>query len=417
MKLRSICTAAVSVAALGLAGCVSKPTPLTPEQQAQQKALMEAYIAQMKAKTAQLQNSSQLVPVQRNNSPIQSQPQNGTEAISEEELNNQLSALANKEGAAFKRKRDGLLINGVPFFDPEGEILDFTANNHTGDFTYLVKTGDRTGVIKYSNAANLQSSVALANLEYSRGNYAISTVTGKNLRGQIIIPTSKGFAVSRNGSIFVYEAGNKQVASFTPPDGYHVARFQNGDIASTGYILVERDEPEKGSVDELMNFGTLGNLMGISEVSDYMLVGLNNGKSIPLVMTTGGKTTGFHSGCVKKNDFINECAQAEFRNSLYEKDGSLNMGHYYWRVSWYDTPEGSFSISMEQGSKKINIRSLDTEEKATLFERSLGINDYVVSQDSSGKLTVKAKLAFSLKEVPDAVDFWRKNKDLMAAQK
>ena len=61
MKLRSICTAAVSVAALGLAGCVSKPTPLTPEQQAQQKALMEAYIAQMKAKTAQLQNSSQLV--------------------------------------------------------------------------------------------------------------------------------------------------------------------------------------------------------------------------------------------------------------------------------------------------------------------------------------------------------------------
>ncbi|WP_252180105.1 hypothetical protein [Endozoicomonas sp. 4G] len=396
---------------------MSKPTPLTPEQQAQQTALMEAYIAQMKAKTAQLQQGSQPVPVQRHSSPIQPELQDNIKIISEEELNSQLSELGDKSGAAFKRKRDGLLINNMPFFDPEGEILDFTANNHTGDFTYLVKTGDRTGVVKYANAGNLQKSVTLANLKYSRGNYSITTVTGKNLRGQIVTPTSKGFSVSRNGSIFIYEAGNEQLASFTPPDGYHVARFQNGDIASTGYILVERNEPEKGSMDELMNFGTLGNLMGISEVSDYMLVGLSSGKSIPLVMTTGGKTTGFYSSCVKKSDFINECAQAEFRNSLYEKDGTPNMGHYYWRVSWYDTPEGSFSVSMEQGSKKINIRSLDTKEKATLFERSLGINDYAVSQDSSGKLTVKAKLAFSLKEVPDAVDFWKKNKDLMAAEK
>ena len=419
MKLKLLTAATVSVIALGLGGCVSQPKQqLTPEQQAQQQAFVEAYIAQMKAKTEQLQKNNQnYVPPSEITSSTAVKTAEVSATISDKELRQKLSVLDDKVGASFKRMRDGLLIDNTPFIDPEGEILDFTANNHTGDFTYIVKTGDRTASIKYANAANPLKGVVLASLDYNRGNYTVRSVTGKNLRGQIVLPTSQGFAVSRNGSIFIYSADNDQLTSFNPPEGFNVARFQNGDIARTGYILVERDEPVKGSLEDLMDFGTLGNLVGVSEVSDYMLVNVKTGKSVPLVITTGEKSTGFYSGCVKKSDIINECAQAEFRSSLYDQSGNPNMGHYYWRVSWYNTPEGNFSISMEQGSQRINITNLDTQEKVTLFERSLGINDYVVTQSNTGRLAVKAKIVFSLKEIPDAVDFWKKNKDLVAAKK
>jgi hypothetical protein len=393
-----------------LSGCMSNQRQPTPEELAMQKKVMEAFMGKM------------------NNGPSAYQPQVAPavveptrEKVSKADLITSIESLPSiASGVSFERKKDGIKINGKTFLDPEGEIVKFGSNNLNGDFTYIIKTGQKEDLIKYGRAGS-NDTVTLGYLVTGRDGVNVETVTGKKLSGNAIIPTSRGFVISRKASAFKFDPLNG-VSSFSSKDGFHVARFQNGDVASSGFILLEKDEEKEsesplGAVTGL--FGALkdaGNAFGVIDSAsyEYMLADLDSDAAVPLDITTEGKKIGVYSNCRKKNAFVNDCANVNYKESLYNKDGSKNLSHYYWKVYWFNTPEGPFAIAQEAGLRKVTITNMKTGEKVIAFERMLGINGFDAKQSDVGVISLSASLGFSSDSISDAVDFFNKNLSLQA---
>lgn len=407
IKLTTVLTVCVSIV-----GCMSPmQRQPTPEEMAMQKQVMQAFIAKMNNGGSPYQAQAQLSRA----------PEPTREQVSKADLIASIQSLPNPNGGVdFQRLRDGIKINGKTFIDPEGEVIDFGSNNLNGDFTYIIKTGKQEDIIKYSRAGS-NDTITLGYLLNGQNGINVETVTGKKLSGNSIIPTSRGFVVARQSSAFKFDPING-ITSLASKEGFHVARFQNGDVASSGFILLEKDEENKsanpmGAVGDL--FGALqdaGNSFGVIDSAsyDYILADLDSDAAIPLDITTEGKNVGVYSNCRKKNAFINDCDTVNYKESLYRKDGSKNLSHPFWKVYWFNTPEGPFAIAQEAGLRKITITNMKTGEKVIAFERMLGINGFIAKQSKNGVISISAKLGFSSDSIGDAVEFFNKNISLQA---
>lgn len=310
------------------------------------------------------------------------------------------------QGVVFTRYRDGFSMNGVRHIDPEGHIVAYGFDGLTGDFTYLAQTQSGMYVIKSGRAHSGADPVMIATAEKRGLMWSVTTVTGKRLSGSRLLPSSRGFVVARDNTGFRYTPG-KATSSFSAPEEFLIAAFQNGDIAQTGHILLERN-PEKdnnsrlGAAGQLLNsFKSLGSSLGINRKDDYALMNIDTGKLTPINISIEGKQVQLMTECRRRNSLVSECARMESFESMYRPDGSRNLSHYFWRINWFNTPSRPLLVSQEGGLGTITATDLSSGKKVILFERTLGIASFDVQQRMDGKLDISAQMGLTQESKQD----------------
>jgi hypothetical protein len=398
-----------------LTGCISNPPQqkITPEQQAQAYEMRQALIERIRnGNFSQVAQRAQPKVVE----PVAEVPK-----VSEQDLMQQISSL-NKNaisGVKIERVRDGLKINDQAYLDPEGAIIDFAANPLNGNIVYVLKVNQNTRIFKYMNAGSNNLPVTLGKAVQTARNTVFYTASGQTLNGHNVLPTSTGVLVIRPGSAFNYVPGNR-IASVVVPDNYHVASVQRGDVGSTKYILLEKNPAEKsanpfGSLLSKMN--AISSTLGASKVDDYVLYNIETHNQVTLDVSAEGKSVAQYANCKKVNFAVNECSSVNFYKSLYQNDGRRNIGHYYWRVAWFNTQEGVFAVAGEGGARQVNVINLNERKRATVLERVLGINGYNTDQLPDGTIAIEAKMGFSVEKVSDAVEAYHKSEPVIIAKK
>ncbi|NTV09412.1 MAG: hypothetical protein HGA47_01385 [Zoogloea sp.] len=312
-------------------------------------------------------------------------------------------------------RKDGFIINGRGFVDPEGQIRNYAISPVSGLVTYLADTGNGSFLIKTARAGTSSEPVTIARATRSNSGWQVDTSTGKRIAGQSLTMLSGGFLVGRDTAAFVYAPG-QGVRSIAVPNGFVVANFQRGDVQSTGYLLIERDvataQRENGLFESVK---ALGAAIGVNAAEDYALLNISSGETTKINIAEGGKRVGNYSNCRRRNAIVNECANVDFRETLYDSIGR-NLAHYYWRINWFGTPGGPVLVAQENGLKDITVTNLKTGKKALAFTRALGIAGHDATQDSSGKISIQAKMGFSTERIDDASSFLASAPDMRQAR-
>ncbi|WP_456404793.1 hypothetical protein [Hydrogenimonas sp.] len=339
----------------------------------------------------------------------QQEAQKGADPISEEELLSKIKAYPKPAtGIHFEQRADGLEINGQKIYvDYEGSITRYGYDWQSGNMVYIVELSPGAYKIKYQRALSGKEPTDIASVYRNGSILSIRTVTGKRFSGKAVIPTSSGFIVTRDKTAFIYEIGHAPF-TFNTPDGWHIATFQNGDVATTGFILLERDAEVTSSTNpftQLLNSTKeLGNAIGITEKKDYMLISLKNPSLHRLInITLGEKEVALYSQCRQKNSYVNICDTMNMKQSLFEPNGLKNANHYFWNIHWFKGKEKIFSVTKESNNKKVLIADLEHNRSVEGAYRVTGFPEYTTSQDEKGivKVHVEGGLLPSV-EIPDA---------------
>ena len=389
-----------SISSMILVGCGSTQTAMTSEERQLVTNAMNRIMGNTQGVNAQqaMLNRQQLAT--QNQHPVLQEP-----SISEKELLAKKSEVDQTGGAAeFKREKDGILIDSQMFVDYEGQISNFGGNRITGEFTYTIKNYDGTHTLKYYKANSEAAPIKIATIKKQGTNFEVKTITGKTLPGSNVIPTSDGFIIGRPGSAFRYIMGSNKISSINVLDDYHIAKYQNGDVASTGFILLEKNEKKNrdGSRNIFSSLSSLGADLGLSKHDDYVLVNINNGSIVPLDISVNGKDVAQHSNCRSKG-LYNECENVKFVEALYDKMGLPNNSHYYWSVDWTQTSSGP--IAFYKTSTKIKAIDINKKQVHTLFSRTLGVNNFRLIERSDGTVGVNAQLGFSKDTIENVEQF------------
>lgn len=362
---------------LALSGCGGP----TPEEQAMREKMMNRFMASMNKKPTHIQTKE----IKQEN------------IISEEELAQKINAYPKiASGVKFTKLKDGFKINDKDIFiDPEGSIVNYGFNWKNGDVTYMIQTSPSQYKLKYTRVLSNMEPTTIANVTKNGSMQSIMTVTGKRLSTKGMILTSKGFATVRKNSAFIYEPG-KALNTFTTPKGWHIAQFQNGDLASTKHILLEKtvdpDTKSNSFLDFIESTKELGNSLGINDKEDYMLVSIENSeKTFPINITIGSKNVGQYSDCEQSNSLVRKCNNVDFTESLYTNEGLPNTGHYYWAILWFTTGDGEAILATRENTQRsVIITDLTTGTKKEAAYRVTGFPELMAEQDSHGHIKVIA---------------------------
>ena len=331
-------------------------------------------------------------------------------SMTDEQLNAKIAKIPTlQHGVTFVRKRDGFDADGVRYIEPEGEIASYGTDYATGDVTYLAKTGTTDYIIKFTRVLTNEEPIVIGTAKRDASGWQVSLVTGKHIRGDRVIPMSRGVVITRESTAFKYVLG-QGIKNFSAIDGWHIASYQNGDVSSTGYILLERDPSKKGGITDLINSAkAFGNTMGLTEKQDYMLVNVDSGKAVPLDIPIDGKQQQFLANCYQRNSFVSTCNESFLAESIWDRNGVKNFEHYFWRVQWFNSPRGPVAITQEHGLRDITITDLRTDEKATAFSRTLGIGGFEAQQTADGTINIVAQMGLKTEALPDSVAYLAKN--------
>lgn len=329
--------------------------------------------------------------------------------ISEAEMARQLKVLGKSTGGiAVERFRDGFSVDGKRHLDYEGEITKYAFDVLTGDITYLARITPTQYKIKTMRARTGQEPVTIAMAIKNMGQWQVQTATGKTLGGSAILPLSRGVLIVRDNVAFKYLPG-KGISNIVGPENFTFAQFQNGDIEGTGHILMERiPEQSTNSADNFMgNLKNLGSMLGVNKKEDYLLLHTESGKTFPLNVSVDGKQVNVYSQCTRKNVAFSQCDRMDSFDALYDPNvpGTPNLSHYYWRISWFKTPQGPVLVAQEGGLGKIVATNLASGKQATLFSRALGIAGFSTRQGADGKIGVTAQMGFSKEAIDDVGAF------------
>ncbi|KHD05070.1 hypothetical protein PN36_18200 [Candidatus Thiomargarita nelsonii] len=324
--------------------------------------------------------------------------------LSEDEAEKKLAAIFQSwesldETVTIEPNKKGFTVNGQQFLDPDGKILKYAVNHSTGYVTYLLDTGLGEYVIKSSRVPLVEEPITIATGRISgKGILSIQTNNEKQLQGLDVILLSKGFLIVGRNSVYRYLPG-KGFSNFgTPGEGFHIASYQNGDVSSTNYILLEKTKTwSDNSNDPLDNIQSLWDItidlaatFGLTTKEDYMLVNLKTGKVHPFDISIFGKDDHTYSNCQRQNDHVRKCHNMHSFESLYTLNGlHPNYSHYFWRIKWFNTPSGVIAIAQENESHDITLANLITGQKVVAFNSFTGFNaGFNTVQDTSGKITL-----------------------------
>lgn len=381
MKIKTNTLLISVTATILMSGCIGGPSPEEIQQQQEAKKMFMQMMAQRLG-----QNVEQTPPTQTNVAPMHT--------ISEEELKNSVANFDKlSTGVKIEKYKNGFSINQKRYIDPEGKIVNYGFDWQTGDITYMIGTSENHYIIKFMRALASQSPVEIATVVRDGNTFKAQTVSGKKFNSNGLVLTSQGFIALRDDTAFQYTIG-KDIESFSSPEGWHIADFQNGDVASTNFILLEKnavDKNDENSISGLIDSTTsLMNSVGLTDKKDYMLVNIANPQEKYLLdIDMNAKDVGTYSGCKRVNSFVNKCDNVSFSESLYDNNGMPNVGHYYWRVMWYRTANGKIlSISKEAGHKKILITDLISGKQAEAAYRLTGFPELTSTQNSDGKIKI-----------------------------
>ncbi|OAD23283.1 hypothetical protein THIOM_000889 [Candidatus Thiomargarita nelsonii] len=324
--------------------------------------------------------------------------------LSEDEAEKRLAAIFQsweslEQSVTIAPDKDGFTVNGQQFLDSDGKIVKYVANYKTGDVTYLLETGSDEYLIKSSRVP--QEPITIATGTQSGNILSIQTDNGEQYQGLDVILLSRGFLIVGRNSVDRYLAG-KGFSNFgVPGAGFHIASYQNGDISSTDYILLEKTKNwtdySENPADMLKQTIDLTkdtcSLLGLCVKEDYMLVNLKTGKVHPFDISIGGKDISVGSNCRRQNAAVQKCQDMDFFESLYERNGVPNYPHYFWRIRWFNTPSGVIVIAQENESHDVTLTNLTTGQKVVAFNSFFGFNSFKVVQDASGKITVAVDMS------------------------
>lgn len=321
-------------------------------------------------------------------------------AISKEQLRTAYEALtAGSRFTQFESRGDGFTANGRPFIDIDGSVEQFGADTKTGRVTYFVNIGQDEILVKHHNV-NSDTDPILVGRITPRGDQAhFASVSGDTAGGLAVSPIADGVLVVRQSSVVRYTIG-QTARAIAIPEGFTVAPLQNGDVAGTGYLLVERVAPATSSVESLGS--SVGALFGRrSNTQDYALLNIDSGDVVPLFMSATSNRVGEGVGCERQNDFVNRCAGWRSWDSIWDADGSKNHSHYYWSLSWMQSEHGPIAIAKENNLTEINIIKLQTGERFNAFKRNLGIVSFNPIVAEGGRVSLDARLAFKTHRIED----------------
>lgn len=397
---------------------------LTQEQAELTIKTMRDQVARMMGQVAGLQAASRMqiqtgavmmMPATPASQPVQA----AAPTLSETQLAQTLAQWPSKPATfSVKERRDGFDINGQPVLDAEGRIFSYAVNAVTGAATYAVQ--GRSGVtIKAVGATAPHPTVTIATGVQGNRGWELTTATGQRLLGDTLSVLSDGFMVGRSSAAFRYRTG-EGVRNIAIPNGYFLAPLQNGDIGSTGFVLLEKEgAAPAGKGNPLMELisatKALGSIVGVGRKEDYALMDMQSGKLFPLNIPADGKTVSLLSDCRKHNWILNECKKMQSFESVYNPDGFKNNMHYFWKARWFPTSNGPVALTQEDGVTTIYITDLRTGRKVQAFSRALGIANWDVEQHSDGSLGVKAQLAFEWQQIPDVVAFLQGASEIVGA--
>ena len=312
----------------------------------------------------------------------------------------------------FEAAGEGFSHDGTPYFDPEGEILAWAADSRTGSVGYLIGQGTNRAQLRYHNVHSGMPPLVLGQLEARGNSTSFESVTGQRAAGDSAIPTANGLMMLRDHGIVVYDISGK-VAPVSLPAGFTVAAMQTGDLAGTGFLLLERRadaaEAESGPKGPL---GVLGAVMrkggrdvmdaaGVGKSQDYQLFNPGTGMAVPLMVALAGKEVGQATGCVPKNRFVNQCSGWKTKEALYQPNGLKNWRHYAWAITWHATRHGPLAVVLEKGRTELNVIRLDTGGRFNAFSRRMGIAEFTAVPDGQDGLAISAGWAFKNHEIPD----------------
>lgn len=377
---------------------------MSPEQQQAllKLLLLQQQVAQMNAQNGYQPQAGQAAPAAP--AAAQAAPQR-TDA----DLAAAFAALpALTEGVQFERFRDGFAINGRRYIDPEGKITSYGFDAQSGDFTYLAETLPGEYVLKSGRALTSSEPITIATAQKKGSLWQLQTVTGKRFTGYRLIPSSRGFVIARDntGFRFVPGAGTTNIAA---PESFTIAALQNGDIANTGYLLLERT-PEAAGSQPGNSFGalmgavkSLGSTLGVGKKEDYALLNINSNRLLPLNISLEDKQVQLMSACRQRSMLIAQCEKMETFDSTFQPNGTRNMSHYFWRINWFNVPGRPVLVSQEGGLARVTATDLNSGKKVVLFERALGIASFAANQQANGKISVTAQLGFSSETRDDVV--------------
>lgn len=335
----------------------------------------------------------------------QAQQQQRPAALTEQALAQRLAGWPVAKGPfKIERFRDGFSIDNRRVLDPEGRIVQFAADSSTGDAAYMVETQPNNFLLKLMrHRAGAPVLLATATRQY--GNWTVDTVTGVRVAGPRLNVNSRGFIVARDNALFRYLPG-EGLQSFGLPETHTLAAHQNGNVGATGWLLLEKraetKQEEGGGFLKSLGLGEVIDAakqvvasVGLSSAdSDFALYELETGKTVPLAISLADKQTNLLSQCRARNRWVQQCDRLDTIESLYAQDGSPNRMHYFWRLSWYKTEGGPVAVVMENNLQKIQALDLNSERRAVVFERTLGIAGWSSSQQPDGRVRVNAQLGF-----------------------
>jgi len=375
----------VLFASILLAGCGPRMSPEELAQfQEKQRHAMEAYMARVKQAQAQQQAQQRQGSAQ---SPTQVSAAPAAQALAPSEGSlaakiNAMPQLSADTGVEFIRMEDGFTANGERYIDPEGQITKYGFDGRTGDVTYMAKVDADEFVIKFVRVTTGAEPVTIATVTRNRngnGLWKVSTVTGKHLAGGVLFMNSRGFVVIRGTTGFWYNPG-VGIRSIAAPNGYHIAAYQSGDIASTKYILLEKN----GDGGLLGATKALGTIFGAEGNFSFALYNIETQKMVQVQV------------------------DHPLNRSVYDYHGqgvtTKNSDHYFWRISWFRTKAGVYAVVTINGIQKVIGIHLDSGFKKELFHRSLGILSLSSRVLRNGKVAVTADLGFGNRKTIDDLE-------------
>ncbi len=366
---------------MGCGAASNEANALSPEQK---QALFQALMHKMQQPSP---------GTAQKNTSLHHTVENVTKTLDEEELLAKIGEYPSPvTGVHLERKSDGFSLNGERMYvDFEGPIVRLGYDWQSGDAFYIVKLSSDTYRIKYQKMLSGRDPISVGLIKRDGLSLHVETVTGKRFNGRNIIPTSKGFVVVREKTAFVYEVGKRPV-TFIAPEGWHIAAFQNGDVATTGFILLERDgesETRNPFSNLMKSTAELGNALGISTKSDYMLVSMKNPAQRKMInVTLGEKEVALLSQCRQQNRYVRICDSMETKKSLYQPNGLKNFNHYYWNIQWFKGKRNIFSITKEGNNRVVRVSDLEHNRSAEIASRVTGFPEYVAKQDKNGVVKV-----------------------------
>ena len=301
----------------------------------------------------------------------------------------------------FEPRRDGFTLNGQPYLDAEGAIVDFAGDPLSGSVTYLVDLGNGQAAVKFHNANSTLPALRVGTLTGNDGKVSFRSVSGEQAGGDWAKPTSRGVVLLRGGSAVDFDL-IEGVRTVALPPGFQVAQFQNGDLG-TGYVLVEFDDGALDNAQRLLKKGKslFGMITGNEQSQDYGLMELRTGKVVPLNVSLSRNLVVEGTNCQAKNVLVNDCSGVRSYDAVYERDGRPNYSHYYWTIRWMNTAHGPVAVVGENGAREVNAIRLQEGDRYSVLKRGMGIQFFEVEPLPNGSLKVVGNWSFRKHPVED----------------